>query len=140
MKAAPSPLRSALSFPRFCENLQCWNTLMHFNSSLMYSSLTHQYSSTFQRKGLGMALIWLLHALSLVNLQKALRSQLKSFDQHQNTLGMLANHMSGNRPPPSIQPRLYAAPSEIASAAFCRICFGSFFFFFAFCFLATDNI
>lgn len=49
---------------------------------------------------------------------------------------MLANHISGNRPSPSLQPCLYAAPSQIASAAFCRMSFFPFFFLFFF-FLAT---
>lgn len=45
-------------------------------------------------------------------------SSLKSLDQHQVTLGMLANHISGNRPHPSVEPCLYVVWSEISAAAF----------------------
>ena len=60
--------------PLSCENLQCWKTLMHFNSSFMYTLA--QYSSALQWKGLSMALIWLVHALFLKETAMALWSQL----------------------------------------------------------------
>lgn len=70
----PSPLSPSPS-PLSCENLQCWKTLMHFNSSFTYTIA--QYSSAFQWKGLSMALIWLFTCtISLWNCNGTIWSQL----------------------------------------------------------------
>lgn len=90
--------RSSVPSPSSCENLQCWKTPMHFNS---------HYSTEFEhplKEGVfSMALTRLLHALLLKIMQWHYGNcSFKSLDQHQITLGMLANPLSGHRPHPSV--------------------------------------